>query len=85
MPRTMPIEWKLKTLLEQHELSAYRVAKQANIGLTTIYRFTNNQVQTFSGHTIDDILQAIYELTGKRYGIGDIVEWKPKDGDSSHA
>lgn len=78
MSARMPIRWTLKELLEQNDLSAYKVAKEADIGLTTIYRFTNNQTQSFNGQVIDSILQAVYALTGKQYDISDIVKWTPE-------
>ena len=82
MSARMPIEWTLKDVLDRHNISAYRVAKEADVGLTTIYRFTNNQVQTFNGQIVDSILQAVYDLTVTQYDICDIVKWAPKG--SSH-
>jgi DNA-binding Xre family transcriptional regulator len=75
----MPLRWKLEELLEQHDLSAYRIAKQAEIGMTTIYRIKNNKTDTVQGQVLESILQALYDLTGKRYSVGDLLEWEPKE------
>lgn len=84
----MPLRWKLDTILERHDISAYRVAKNAGVGLTTIYRIKNNKSETVQGEVLDSILQTIHDLTGVEYGVGDILEWEPKSlkqRRSSHA
>ena len=74
---TMPLQWKLETIMKKHNLSAYRIAKQAEVGLTTIYRIKNNRSDTVQGEVLDSILQAIHDLTGVKYGVGDLLEWEP--------
>lgn len=74
----MPIKWKLTDILERHNLSAYRIAKDAGIGLTTIYRITNNHTQTVQGKVLEGILETLYDLTGERYDVSDLIEWQPK-------
>jgi DNA-binding Xre family transcriptional regulator len=82
---TMPLRWKLENIMKKHNLSAYRIAKQAEVGLTTIYRIKNNRSDTVQGEVLDSILQAVYELTGVKYGVGDLLEWQPiKKGGSRH-
>lgn len=81
---TMPLHWKLETIMEKHDLSAYRIAKQAQVGLTTIYRIKNNRTETVQGEVLDNILQAIHDLTGVSYGVGDLLEWQPKKGKPRH-
>ena len=76
--QTMPLQWKLEDLLERHEVSAYRLAKESGVGLTTIYRIKNNRTNTVQGQVLEAILQALLDLTGKRYGVGDLLEWQPE-------
>lgn len=78
--QTMPLQWKLEDLLERHDVSAYRLAKEAGVGLTTIYRIKNNRTNTVQGQVLEAILQALLVLTGKRYGVGDLLEWQPEAG-----
>jgi DNA-binding Xre family transcriptional regulator len=81
----MPLHWKLETIMQKHNLSAYRIAKQAEVGLTTIYRIKNNRSDTVQGEVLDSILQAVYELTGVKYGVGDLLEWQPSKKGGSRA
>jgi DNA-binding Xre family transcriptional regulator len=76
--QTMPLQWKLEDLLERHKVSAYRLAKESGVGLTTIYRIKNNRTNTVQGQVLEAILQALLVLTGKRYGVGDLLEWQPE-------
>lgn len=78
--QTMPLQWKLEDLLERHDVSAYRLAKESGVGLTTIYRIKNNRTNTVQGQVLEAILQALLDLTGLRYGVGDLLEWQPEAG-----
>ena len=78
--QTMPLQWKLEDLLERHDVSAYRLAKESGVGLTTIYRIKNNRTNTVQGQVLESILQSLLDLTGKRYSVGDLLEWQPKAG-----
>ncbi len=78
--QNMPLQWKLEDLLERHDVSAYRLAKESGVGLTTIYRIKNNRTNTVQGQVLEGILQALFDLTGKRYGVGDLLEWMPVEG-----
>lgn len=78
--QAMPLQWKLEDLLERHDVSAYRLAKESGVGLTTIYRIKNNRTNTVQGQVLEAILQALLVLTGKRHGIGDLLEWQPEAG-----
>jgi DNA-binding Xre family transcriptional regulator len=74
---TMPLLWKLETIMEKHNLSAYRIAKESGVSLTSIYKIKNNRTQALQGGVLDSILQAVYDLTGVKYGVGDLLEWQP--------
>jgi DNA-binding Xre family transcriptional regulator len=74
---TMPLRWKLEEVLERHDLSAYRIAKESGVSLTSIYKIKNNRTQALQGNVLDNILQAIHDLTGVEYGVGDLLEWQP--------
>jgi len=77
----MPLQWKLEDLLNCHNVSAYRLAKESGVGLTTIYRIKNNRTNTVQGQVLEAILQTLLELTGKHYGVGDLLEWSPTEGE----
>lgn len=74
----MPLQWKLEQLLQAHDLSAYRVAKEADVSMTTIYSIKNNKTNTVQGQVLESILQALYDLTGKQFSVSDLLEWTPE-------
>jgi len=74
---TMPLQWKLEQLLDANGLSAYRVAKEADVSMTTIYSIKNNKTNTVQGQVLESILQALYDLTGKQFSVSDLLEWTP--------
>lgn len=78
----VPLRWKLEQVLKEHGLSAYKVAKEANVSKTTIYAIKNGRANTVQGHVLEKMLQTIYELTGTRYNVGDLLEWEPTNADN---
>ena len=74
----VPLKWKLEHVLKRHNISAYRLAKESGVGLTTIYRIKNNRTDTVQGRILDSILDSLNRLTGSNYGVSDLLEWEPR-------
>ena len=70
----MPFRWRLRQILEQHEITPYRFAEESGVSQTTIYKITTGELRTLNGQVLDRTMGALERLTGKRFEIGDIVE-----------
>lgn len=71
------IRWKLKEVLEDNNVTPYRLMVESGLANTTIYRLTNNKTDSVQGPVLDKILNALYKLTGKRIGVGDVLKHVP--------
>jgi DNA-binding Xre family transcriptional regulator len=71
------IRWKLKEVLDEHGITPYRLMVDSGIANSTIYRLTNNKTDGVQGPVLDKILNSLYKLTGKRIGVGDVLEHTP--------
>ncbi len=78
----MPLRWKLKEVLAENELTAYRLFKHTGVAPSTVYRLTGNKTEGVQGRVLDDILTGLYELTGKRYDVGDLLTWEPEESNT---
>ncbi|GMA16115.1 hypothetical protein GCM10025871_24460 [Deinococcus metallilatus] len=72
------VEWTLKEYLRAHDLSVYSLVKAtdgalSNTGLYNLSRGTK-QVKL---ETLDLILTALRDLTGKDVAIGDVLRYTP--------
>lgn len=71
------IRWKLKEVLDEHGITPYRLMVDSGIANSTIYRLTNNKTDGVQGPVLDKILTSLCKLTGKRIGVGDVLEHVP--------
>jgi DNA-binding Xre family transcriptional regulator len=71
------IRWKLKEVLEEHGITPYRLMVDSGIANSTIYRLTNNKTDSVQGPVLDKVLNSLCKLTGKRIGVGDVLEHVP--------
>jgi hypothetical protein len=76
------IVWKLKPFLEQHNISAYALAKQVapKLASNTVYSLVRETPKRVDIESLELILIALKELTGKKVDIPHLLEYKPKDG-----
>lgn len=72
----MPVAWKLKEFLEEHQITAYKLKKAADIGQGTVYRLAKNEADGISLETLDAVLDALCALTGKKVKLTDILEYR---------
>jgi DNA-binding Xre family transcriptional regulator len=71
------IRWKLKEVLEEHGITPYRLMVDSGIANSTIYRLTNHKTDSVQGPVLDKVLDSLCKLTGKRIGVGDVLEHTP--------
>lgn len=74
---TKMIRWKLKEVLDEYGITPYRLMMESGIANSTIYRLTNNKSEGVQGPVLDKILNSLCKLTGKRIGVGDVLEHVP--------
>lgn len=67
------IEWRFKQLLHEHGLSAYRVAQTANLAPNTVYALAREQPKRVDLETLEQLLVALEELTGKELSVSDLL------------
>lgn len=83
----MPVAWKLKELLERHDLSVYALAEQMggpSGGASKrpgLYAITSpdpaKRPNRVSFELLSELLTALGELTGQDHAIPDVLEFTP--------
>lgn len=67
--------WKVRELLDQNELSAYALAKEAKVASTTVYGLARGDHERVSLHVLDEVLRTLRRLTRKDIRICDLLEY----------
>lgn len=75
---TVPLNWKLKDLLEENDITPYRFIQESDLSASTIYRITGGRTEGVQGKVLDEILSTLHRLTGKIYGPSDVLHWQPE-------
>lgn len=68
------MRWTLKDYLTQHNLTAYQLAKATGLSVNTIYPLARGEAQRVSLDTLQTVLDALDNLTGKRVDVSDLLE-----------
>lgn len=71
------IRWRLKTFLEAHGLTPYRLAKatRGELSLNAVYNAVADDFTAIKFSTLDVIVKALRDLTGKQVGVTDLIEY----------
>jgi DNA-binding Xre family transcriptional regulator len=72
----MAFAWKVKEFLEAHDVSAYRLMKEANLSQGTAYRLANNETNGLHLETLDAVIAALRRLSNEEVGIADLLEYR---------
>lgn len=70
----MSLDWKLKTVLEQHNITVYRLADVSGVPRNTLYNLVNKEPARVDLGTLNAVLGALDELTGERVSVTDLLE-----------
>ena len=81
----VPADWRLKETLEREGVSVYALAKKmgGDSRKPALYAITSPDLEkrprrvTFQ--MLEEVAGALYDLTGKRYAVGDLIEFVPDD------
>lgn len=76
----VPLNWKLKEVLEANDITPYRFIQESALSPSTVYRITGGKTEGVQGKVLDEILSTLHRLTGKLYGPSDVIDWQPEAG-----
>ncbi len=73
----MPLRWKVKPILDAHNVTPYRLMKDTNLSREVVYGIVNNTHEALDARVIDKLVPYLRELTrDKSLQIGDVVEYQ---------
>ena len=76
----MPLKWKVRPLLDSHEVTPYRLMVQSGLSRAVTYAIANGTHTALDSGVIDKLIPALRELTrNKGLQIGDVVEYAPSE------
>jgi hypothetical protein len=76
------VRWKLKEILEKEGFTAYRLWKTAKSNPHTVYRWAYRPPKALDLEVAEAIVRALRALTGKPYGLCDLIELEIDSGNS---
>ncbi len=68
------MKWTLKEYLTRHDLTAYQLAKESGLSVNTIYPLARGEAKGIQLETLQTVIDALDELTGKRVNVTDLIE-----------
>jgi hypothetical protein len=82
----MNIVVKVKGFLDEHNISAYRLAQETagQLAPNTVYALARPGVKRVDLATLGDIITALRTLTGKPVDIADLLEYQPPETAANH-
>jgi DNA-binding Xre family transcriptional regulator len=72
------IVWNLKPFLEQHNISAYALAKHVSQKLSsnTVYALVRENPKRVDMESLEVIIEALREMTGQKVQVSHLLEYK---------
>lgn len=75
---TMPLNWKVKPILDEHKTSVYRFWQDSELANQVAYGISTNKHQALDTRVVEKVIVYLRDLTGNPdLNIGDIVEYIP--------
>lgn len=68
------MKWKLKTYLEENGVTPHALALESKLSLNSVYPAVRGTAERVSLATLDRMLAALDQLTGKRVSLADVLE-----------
>jgi hypothetical protein len=74
--QTVTVRWKLVDVLTKYQLTAYRLARAADVSDSTIYQLvsTKKPPRSVGFEMIAKLLVALREVTGEDVAFGELLE-----------
>ena len=70
----MSIEWKLREVLKQHNITVYKLSSVSGVPKNTLYNLVNKEPSRIDLGTLSAVLGALDSLTGTHVKINDVLE-----------
>ena len=81
MIQNVPIRWKLKSLLQRHDIKTRTLAEAikrmgGKTHAVTLYRITgrNTEIKPTGMNVLEDVIHGLESLTGQTYTPNDLLE-----------
>ncbi len=73
----MPVQWKVKPILEKHNTTPYRFWKETGLSRDVAYAIANGTHSALDAGVISKVVPYLRDLTrNKNLQIGDLVEYQ---------
>jgi hypothetical protein len=78
--KTMPLKWKVKPILDKHNITPYRLMVESKLARAVVYAIANNDHNSLDMRVIEKLIPTLRRLTKNNHlQIGDVVEWVSSD------
>ena len=77
---TYTTQWKLKTFLDAHGITPYKLSKltHGKLSRTSVYSLSSDRVEAVKLDSLAAIIPALSELTGRQVTVSDLLEVVPQ-------
>jgi DNA-binding Xre family transcriptional regulator len=72
----MPLRWKLNTLLQQNDITPYRVIKDTGLSPNTVYGIVRNETETVHGQVLTKLLRYLEQNLGRPLSHEEVLVWE---------
>lgn len=74
----MTVTWKLKSYLDTHGITAYRLAQETHgeLSQTGVYRLLSDELGGVRFDTLSAVIKGLETLTGKTVTPNDLLEYQ---------
>jgi hypothetical protein len=72
------IQWKLKPFLEQHQISAYALAKRlgGRLSSNTVYSLVRESPKRVDVDSLAAVIEALRDMTERDIEVGHLLEYR---------
>jgi DNA-binding Xre family transcriptional regulator len=79
------MKWRLKSYLDEHNLTPYSLVRATGVSPTTVYGIAQGKHERISLEVLDKVLWGLERLTGETVEISDVLEREPMPVDDQAA
>ena len=80
----MSVRFTIGDLLKEHDISPYRLSKEADINFNTMYNMVNNKSTRVDLYTLNSVLLSLSRLTGKTFEVSDVLAFRNEERGSDN-
>jgi DNA-binding Xre family transcriptional regulator len=76
--QTMPVKWKLKEYLDQHDITPYRLAQEVHGELSQkgVYRLVDQGLGGVRFDTLSAVIKGLRTITGREVTPNELLEYR---------